>query len=94
MNKGGFVLKFIEEFDYDMNFNEPRIIIKNKMCIVENVKSVVMIGDKSITVKTKQKYVTVIAENFVISEMKEGRLLIEGEIQGVQLLRTSGENKD
>ena len=61
MNKGGFVLKFIEEFDYDMNFNEPRIIIKNKMCIVENVKSVVMIGDKSITVKTKQKYVTVIA---------------------------------
>ena len=92
MNKGGFVLRIIEEINYDMDFNEPRIVIKDNLCIIENVKSIVMIGETSMTVETSKKYVTVNCDGYVIKEIMGGRLLIEGQIQGVEIHHTSGEN--
>lgn len=86
-------MKFIEEFSYDMDFAEPRIIIKDNICIIENVKSIIMIGEKSVTVEASKKYVTVVGDDFIIAEIKEGRLLIEGEIQGVELLHTPNKDK-
>lgn len=86
-------MRFIEEFNYDMNFKEPKIIIKDYLCIVENVESIVMIGDNSITVATPFKYVTVNCKDFIIKEIIDGRLLIEGKIQGIEIIYTSvGDN--
>ena len=79
LNKGGFILKFIEEFTYDMDFTEPRIIIKDNICIIENVKSIIMISEKAVTVESSKKYVTVFGNDFII--------------QGVELLHTSNKNK-
>lgn len=92
MNKGGFVLRVIEELNYDLNFNEPKIVIKDNICIIENVKSIVMIGETSMTVETSKKYVTVNSRGYVIKEIMGGRLLIEGQIQGVEIYHTPGEN--
>lgn len=86
-------MRFIEEFNYDMNFKEPKIIIKDNLCIVENVESIIMIGDNSITVATSFKYVTVNCKDFIIKEIIDGRLLIEGKIQGIEIIYTSvGDN--
>lgn len=85
-------MNFIEEFDYDMDFKEPRIIIKDNLCAIENVKSVVMIGEKSLTVEATKKYVTVNCPDFVIKEIKDGRILIEGKIQGIEILQTSSKD--
>ena len=90
--KGGFALKLIEEIDYDMNFDEPRIIIKDNICIIENVKSIVMISETSMTVETNKKYVTVNSNGYVVKEIMGGRLLIEGQIQGVEILHTSSKD--
>ncbi len=85
-------LKLIEELNYDMDFKEPKIIIKDEICIIENVKSIVMIGETSMTVETPKKYVTINSSHFVIKEIIDGRLLIEGEIQGVEIMGTSSKN--
>ena len=85
-------MKLIEEIDYDMNFDEPRIIIKGNICIIENVKSIVMIGETSMTVETNKKYVTVNSNGYVVKEIMGGRLLIEGQIRGVEILHTSSKD--
>lgn len=85
-------LRLIEELQYDMDFKEPRIVIKDNLCIIENVKGIVMIGENSMTVETPKKYVTVICKGFVIKEIMDGRLLIEGKIQGIEIMHTSSQN--
>lgn len=79
--------------NFDMNFNEPKIIIKDNICIVENVKSLVMIGENSLTVETSKKYVTIRCYEYTIKEIMDGRLLVEGQIQGVEIIRTSRKDK-
>ena len=86
-------MRLIEEMDFDMNFNEPKIIIKDDICIVENVKSLVMIGENSLTIETSKKYVTVRCDRYVIKEIMDGRLLVEGQIQGIEILHTSNKDK-
>lgn len=87
-------MNFIEEMTYDLDFKEPRVIVSEKLCIVENVESIVMIGENSLTVETGKKYVTVKGSEFVIKEIFEGRLLIEGTIQGIELLRAQSKDKN
>ena len=86
-------MRFIEEFNYDMDFKEPKIIIKDELCIVENVKSIVMIGENSLTLETGGKYITLNCEEYIIKEIIDGRVLVEGKIQGVEILYTSGKDK-
>ena len=47
-----------------------------------------------IAVSAGKKFVTVRGSGFVIKEIFEGRLLIEGTIQGIEFFRTSGKDKD
>ena len=53
-----------------------------------------MISETSLTVSAGKKFVTVRGSGFVIKEIFEGRLLIEGTIQGIEFFRTSGKDKD
>lgn len=86
-------MRFIEEFNYDMDFKEPKIIIKGELCIIENVESIVMIGENSLTLKTQTKYITLNYEGYIIKEIIDGRVLVEGKIQSVEILYTSGKDK-
>ena len=86
-------MRLIEEMNYDMDFNEPRIILKDRICIVENVKSIVMIGETAMTVETPKRFVTINSNDYVIKEIMNGRLLIEGEIQGIEIVRTPSKDK-
>lgn len=86
-------MRFIEEFNYDMDFKEPKIIIKDELCIIENVESIVMIGENSLTLETQTKYITLNYEGYIIKEIIDGRVLVEGKIQSVEILYTSGKDK-
>ena len=86
-------MRFIEEFNYDMDFKEPKIIIKDELCIIENVKSIVMIGERSLTLETDSKYITLNCDEYIIKEIIDGRVLVEGKIQGVEILYTSSKDK-
>lgn len=87
-------MRLIEEMSYDLDFNEPKIIISERLAVIENVKAIVMIGEDSLTVQCGKKYVTVTGSGFVIKEIFEGRLLIEGRIQGVEFFSSSDKSKN
>ena len=84
----------IGEFTSDFDFREPRVMVTDKNAIIENVKNIVMLSETSVTVFTGRKYVTVNGWGFVIKEIFEGRLLIEGQIQSIEFLGTSDQDKD
>lgn len=45
-----------------------------------------MLTDSAVTVHNGSRYVTVVGENFLIREICEGRLTVEGKIQKVEFL--------
>ena len=72
------------EMEYDLDFRVPRVTVTENRVILESVKEIVMISSAAVTVKNSD--VTVGGENFVIREIGEGRLVIEGRVQRVEFL--------
>ena len=87
-------MKLIEEMSYDLDFNDPKLIISEKLAVIENVKAIVMISETSLTVLCGTTHVTVTGSDFVTKEIFEGRLLIEGKIQGIEFFSSSNKDKD
>ena len=84
-------MRLLDEALYDFGFNMPRVIITGKLAVIENVSSIVMISESALTVSSgmtgnNKTYTTVNGENFVINEIGEGRLVIEGKIRSVEFL--------
>ena len=69
------------EMEYDLDFRVPRVTVTENRVILESVKE-----SAAVTVKNSDRYVTVGGENFVIREIGEGRLVIEGRVQRVEFL--------
>lgn len=87
-------MKIVEEIYYDLDFEEPKVIVSHSRAVIENVKSIVMISENSLTAECGKRYVTLVGNDFTIKEIFEGRLLIEGTIQRVEFLSTSSSDKD
>ena len=75
-----------EEMVNDLDFTMPRVIVTQRLTILENVTAIVMISEKALTVRSGSRYTTVVGEDFVIKEIGEGRLIIEGKVQRVEFL--------
>ncbi len=75
-----------EELAYDFDFTKPKVIATEKRAILENITAIVMISEKALTVRSGSRYTTVVGEDFVIKEIGEGRLIIEGKVQRVEFL--------
>ena len=75
-----------EELAYDFDFTKPKVIATEKRAILENITAIVMISEKALTVQSGRRYTTVVGEDFVIKEIGEGRLIIEGKVQRVEFL--------
>ena len=72
-----------EELAYDFDFTKPKVIATERRAILENITAIVMISEKALTVRSGSRYT---GENFVIKEIGEGRLIIEGKVQRVEFL--------
>lgn len=79
-------------FDFDMTM--PRILIGGNTAVIDNVKKIVMLSDHSITVDNGKSFTTITGDRFVIQEIQNGRMLIEGEIAGVEFYKTLLTDKD
>ena len=82
-------MKLLDEAIYDLDFTMPRVIATGRLVIFENMGAIVMLSENGITVSSgsrTKKFTTVTGENFVIKELGEGRLVIEGTIRSVEFL--------
>lgn len=79
-------MRIIEEMAYDLDFTKTKVIVTERVAILENITAIVMISEKALTVQSGRRYTTVVGEDFVIKEISEGRLIIEGKIQRVEFL--------
>ena len=79
-------MNLFAEMENDLDFRVPRVTVTESRVILESVKEIVMISSAAVTVKNSDRYVTVGGENFVIREIGEGRLVIEGRVQRVEFL--------
>ena len=75
-----------EELAYDFDFTKPKVIATERRAILENITAIVMISEKALTVRSGSRYTTVVGEDFVIKEIGEGRLIIEGKVQRGEFL--------
>lgn len=86
-------MKLLNEFTYDFDITGARITASDKAAVIENVKQVTLISDTSVTVDTGRFFVTVTGSGFVIGEIWEGRMELEGEIRGIEFYRRAGKHK-
>lgn len=86
-------MKLINEFTFDFDITGPKVTASANAAIIENVLSVVLISDTSVTVDTGRFFVTVKGSSFVISEIWEGRMELEGKIQGIEFYKALGKDK-
>lgn len=75
---------------FDFDITGPKIIASARAAVVENIRKVIMLSDESVTVDTGKFYVTVKGRDFIISEIWEGRLELEGTIEGIEFYQTLG----
>ncbi len=64
--------------------------MRRGLATIEHVQSIVMLTDSAVTVHNGSRYVTVVGENFLIREICEGRLTVEGKIQKVEFFIATG----
>ena len=76
----------IEEIAYDFDFTKPKVIATERLAVLENITAIIMLSEKALTVQSGKKYTTVVGEDFVIKEIGEGRLIIEGKVHRVEFL--------
>ena len=69
-----------------MDFRLPRVTATEKYIAIESVEEIMMISPTSVTARKGREYVTVRGGNFVIREIGEGRLVVEGRIQNIEFL--------
>lgn len=79
-------MRLLAEMEYDLNFRVPRVTATGNLVIIESVKEIVMISQDAVSVRNGDRFVTVSGKDFVIREISEGRLVIEGRIQGIEFL--------
>ena len=79
-------MKMIEEIAYDFDFTKPKVIATERLAVLENITAIIMLSEKALTVQSGKKYTTVVGEDFVIREICEGRLIVEGKVQRVEFL--------
>ncbi len=86
-------MKLINELTYDFDIAGPKITASAEAAVIENIRQVTLISDTSVTVDTGRFFVTVSGSGFIISEIWEGRMELEGEITGIEFYKTSGKRK-
>ena len=83
-------MKILNEIAFDFDVTGPRVTASAQAAIIENVGRVILISDSSVTVDTGRYYVSIRGQNLVISEIWEGRMELEGKIEGIEFYQTLG----
>ena len=79
-------MRLLAEMEYDLDFRKPRVTAVENCVVLESVKEIVMVSESSVTVKNSQRYVTLTGNDFVLREISEGRMVVEGRIERIEFL--------
>lgn len=73
-----------EELLFDFSVNLPRILVTGETTVLDNVKKVMLLTDDEIVVFNGQRYTSVKGRGFVITQLKEERMLVAGEVEEIR----------
>ena len=77
-----------DEMLLDFNINIPRVVVCGNLGLVDNVKSMVLISEKSIVISGKKGFVAINGEGLSIREIDDERVQVAGEIRTVEFFKT------
>ena len=83
-----------EELLFDFAVNMPRILVTGRTTVLDNVKKVMLLTDTEITVFNGQRYTSVTGHDFVITQLKDERMLVAGEVEEIRFFDASQKDKD
>lgn len=83
-----------EELLFDFAINMPRVLVTGETTVLDNVKKVMLLTDSQIVVFNGQRYTSVEGREFVITQLKEGRMLVSGEVEEIRFFASLQEDKD
>ena len=61
---------------------------------LDNVRKVMLLTDSEIVVFSGAKYTSLKGRGFVITQLKEGRMLVSGEVEEIRFFSSLQEDKD
>lgn len=83
-----------EELLFDFAVNMPRVLVTGSTLVLDNVKRVMLLTESQIVVFNGQRYTSVSGRGFVITQLKEGRMLVSGEVEEIRFFASLQEDKD
>ena len=73
---------------FDFAVNMPRVLVSGRTAVLDNVRKLMLLTDSEIVVFNGQRYTSVTGEDFVVTEPKEERMLVSGEVKEIRFFKT------
>ena len=73
---------------FDFAVNMPRVLVSGRSAVLDNVRKLMLLTDSEIVVFNGQRYTSVTGEDFVVTELKEERMLVSGEVKEIRFFKT------
>ena len=83
-----------EELLFDFAVNMPRVLVSGSTTVLDNVKKVMLLTDAEITVFNGRCFTSVKGHDFVISELKDERMLVTGKVEEIRFFEASQGDND
>lgn len=82
-------MKILEALQRDFDVDRPRVVLLDDLVILEHVTSLLSVSEEQVVVGHGKHWVTsVYGKNFVVKELDEGRILLEGTIQRTEFWKS------
>ena len=73
---------------FDFAVNMPRVLVSGRTAVLDHVRKLMLLTDSEIVVFNGQRYTSVTGEDFVVTELKEERMLVSGEVKEIRFFKT------
>ena len=83
-----------EELLFDFAVNMPRVLVTGETTVVDNVKKLLVMTDREVVVSNGRRCTSISGHGFVVTKLKEERMLIAGEVDEIRFFKTLQEDKD
>ncbi len=82
-----------EELLFDFAVNMPRILVAGRTVVIDNIKKIILFNDTQIVVSNGRKFTAVTGRHFVITMLREERMLVSGEVEEIRFFKTYEEDE-
>lgn len=81
-----------EDLLFDFAINMPRVLVSGRTTVLDNVRKLMLLTDNEIVVFNGQRYTSVTGTDFVVTELKEERMLVSGEVREIRFFKALQED--